>query len=93
MTPNLGQGACQTLEDAVVLAGCLDEAPDIGAALAGYDRLRRRRTQRIARRSARLAAVAKLTWPPAVLARDLAARLTPAGGAMRAMAPILGWKP
>jgi 2-polyprenyl-6-methoxyphenol hydroxylase-like FAD-dependent oxidoreductase len=33
MTPNLGQGACQALEDAVVLANCLDAETDLGAAL------------------------------------------------------------
>ncbi|WP_460362253.1 FAD-dependent monooxygenase, partial [Actinocorallia lasiicapitis] len=60
MTPNLGQGACQALEDAVVLADHLDRTPDLGTALAAYDRLRRPRTQRIVRRSARLGAVGQL---------------------------------
>jgi FAD binding domain len=36
MTPNLGQGAGQALEDAVVLARCLDG----GGGLDAYDRLR-----------------------------------------------------
>ncbi|MEV0051950.1 FAD-dependent monooxygenase [Saccharopolyspora shandongensis] len=40
MTPNLGQGACQALEDAVVLASA-GAGP---AGLADYDRLRRPRT-------------------------------------------------
>ncbi|MFF5257893.1 FAD-dependent monooxygenase [Actinomadura viridis] len=93
MTPTLGQGGCQALEDAVVLADCLHRAPDVTAALARYDRLRRPRTQRVARRSARLGAVANWAWPPAVMARDLGARLTPAGVTLRAMAPILGWRP
>lgn len=31
MTPNLGQGACQALEDAVVLAACLNPAADPAA--------------------------------------------------------------
>jgi 2-polyprenyl-6-methoxyphenol hydroxylase-like FAD-dependent oxidoreductase len=93
MTPHLGQGACQAIEDAVVLAACLDETSDIGAALARYDELRRRRTQRIVRRSAHVGAATKLTWPPAVLARDLAARLIPARVTLRSMAPILSWRP
>ena len=37
MTPNLGQGACQALEDAVVLAIALGS----GEGLDGYDRRRR----------------------------------------------------
>jgi len=41
MTPNLGQGACQALEDAVVLAIALGS----GEGLDGYDRRRRPRTQ------------------------------------------------
>lgn len=84
MTPSLGQGACQALEDAVTLAA---------AGLAGYDRLRLRRTQAVVRRSARLSAVSQWTWPPAVLARNVAARLTPVSATLRAMDPVLGWKP
>lgn len=91
MTPNLGQGACQALEDAVTLAHCLDGTPDVAAALRSYDVLRRPRTQAIARRSARLGAVGQLAWPPAVLVRDTAARLTPTRLTLRSMAPVLGW--
>jgi hypothetical protein len=47
MTPNLGQGACQALEDAVVLA----ESVDRDGGLDAYDRLRRSRTQMIALRA------------------------------------------
>ncbi|MFF4414530.1 FAD-dependent monooxygenase [Streptosporangium sp. NPDC001559] len=89
MTPNLGQGACQALEDAVVLAACLDEP----GGLDRYDELRRARTQMVARRSARLGAIGQLAWPPAALARDLAARLTPSAATLRSMTPILDWRP
>ena len=37
MTPDLGQGAGQALEDAVVLAAALAATSDRLAALAGYD--------------------------------------------------------
>ncbi len=93
MDPILGQGACQALEDAVTLAACLDSTPDVGTALANYDGLRRPRTQAIVRRSARLGTIAQWSWPPAVMARDLAARLTPAVATLRSMAPVLGWTP
>ena len=46
MTPNLGQGACQALEDAVVLAKTVGGPSGLDA----YDRLRRPRTQKIALR-------------------------------------------
>ncbi|HEX6345249.1 FAD-dependent monooxygenase [Umezawaea sp.] len=93
MDPMLGQGACQALEDAVTLADRLAATPDVDAALAAYDAERRPRTQAVVRRSARLAAVTRWTWPPAVAARDLAARLVPAALTLRAMAPVLDWTP
>ncbi|MEV0123680.1 FAD-dependent monooxygenase [Streptomyces sp. NPDC050703] len=91
MTPNLGQGACQALEDAVTLAHCLDGTADVAAALRSYDRQRRPRTRMVTRRSARLGRLGQLAWEPAVFARDLAARLTPARVTVRSMAPVLGW--
>lgn len=50
-TPDLGQGACQALEDAVVLAHCLGGALPVEAALRQYERTRIRRTARIIRDS------------------------------------------
>ncbi|MGW7080115.1 FAD-dependent monooxygenase [Streptomyces sp. NPDC054866] len=91
MTPNLGQGACQALEDAVTLAHCLDGTADVAAALRSYDLLRRPRTQAIARRSARLGALGQLAWAPAVLLRDTAARLMPTRATLRSMTPVLDW--
>ncbi|MEV1115963.1 FAD-dependent monooxygenase [Actinosynnema sp. NPDC049800] len=94
MDPALGQGAGQALEDAVVLADCLvSEDASVGSALVRYDRVRGPRTRRVVRRSARLGRLARWSWPPAVAARDLAARLTPASVTLRAMAPVLGWTP
>ncbi|MEU3015183.1 FAD-dependent monooxygenase [Nocardia asteroides] len=87
MTPNLGQGGCQALEDAVVLARLAGE-PD---GLARYDRERRPRTQMIAARSARIGTVAQLSAAPLVVLRDNALRLTPAAVPMRALAQVLDW--
>jgi len=48
MTPNLGQGACQALEDAVALASCLSaHGADPVAALREYERLRMPRAHRV----------------------------------------------
>lgn len=91
MTPGLGQGACQALEDAVTLAACVTGPIDEG--LARYDRLRVRRTRSVVRRSARLGAVGQWSWPPAVALRDFAARLSPVAATTRSLAPILGWVP
>ena len=47
MLPHQGQGANQTIEDAVVLAAELDSASDIPAALRRYARRRRVRTRQV----------------------------------------------
>ncbi len=47
MLPFLAQGANQALEDAVVLARCLEAYADVGTALARYEAARLERTSRI----------------------------------------------
>ncbi|EOM75056.1 salicylate hydroxylase [Rhodococcus rhodnii] len=47
MMPFMAQGAGQAVEDAVVLARCIDTVPGIPAALATYEAARRERTARI----------------------------------------------
>jgi 2-polyprenyl-6-methoxyphenol hydroxylase-like FAD-dependent oxidoreductase len=51
MTPDLSQGAAQALEDAVVLAASLRDAPDPVAGLRAYESARRSRTAQIVKRS------------------------------------------
>jgi 2-polyprenyl-6-methoxyphenol hydroxylase-like FAD-dependent oxidoreductase len=51
--PTSGQGASMAAEDAVVLAKCLRDQPDIGHALGAYERLRRPRVERIVAQAAR----------------------------------------
>ncbi|MFF8952834.1 FAD-dependent monooxygenase [Streptomyces sp. NPDC014940] len=93
MTPNLGQGANQALEDAVTLAALLDAHPDVESALAAYDECRRPRTRMIARRSERIGAVAQWHSAPATVLRDLMLRMTPASALVDALTPILDWQP
>lgn len=57
MTPNLGRGACESLVDAVTLAGLLNTLP-VGEALRSYDRQRRLRTRALSVASAALMRVA-----------------------------------
>jgi len=40
MTPNLGQGACQAIEDAVTLGQCLQQSDDTASALNLYEKKR-----------------------------------------------------
>lgn len=74
MTPDLGRGACEALVDAVTLARCLAPAgtvdqtarPALRPMLAGYDRQRRRPTQRLqslARTLGQVAHARRLTGP------------------------------
>ncbi|WP_370416439.1 FAD-dependent monooxygenase [Streptomyces fradiae] len=94
MTPNLGQGACQALEDAVVLAAELDGAADVAAALARYDAARRPRTTAVAaaaRRAGRMGQ--QLSHPLAVPLRNALLRLAPSGAAVRAILRHAAWTP
>jgi 2-polyprenyl-6-methoxyphenol hydroxylase-like FAD-dependent oxidoreductase len=58
MTPNLGQGACQAIEDAVTLGQCLKEAEDVEASLDLYESKRVERVRRIVADSRRFGEVA-----------------------------------
>lgn len=93
MTPDLGQGANQALEDAVTLAAMLDAHPSIPEALAAYDRRRRPRTQMIARRSRRMGVIAQCGWAPGRALRDHLMRLAPASSVLASLAPVLRWQP
>jgi FAD-dependent urate hydroxylase len=46
-SPASGQGASMALEDAVTLAKCLRDLPDVPAAFAAYENLRRERVERV----------------------------------------------
>ncbi|GGO27884.1 FAD-dependent oxidoreductase [Micromonospora parathelypteridis] len=95
MTPNLGQGAGQAIEDAVVLgAVCAGGAEEVPAALAAYDEQRRPRSQAIARAAFNAGRYGQqLRNPLAVAVRDTALRLTPARAALRGMARYADWSP
>jgi len=93
MTPNLGQGGNQALEDAVTLASLLASAGDPDVALDGYDWLRRPRVQRIARQAAVLGRVLQARGPVTSRLRDTALRLAPAGATARSVLAVQRWQP
>ncbi|MDG4757802.1 FAD-dependent monooxygenase [Micromonospora sp. WMMD710] len=95
MTPNLGQGAGQAIEDAVVLgAACAGGARGLPAALAAYDEQRRPRSQAIARSSLRAGRYGQqLRNPLALAVRGAALRLIPAGAVLRGMTRFVDWRP
>ncbi|HJZ79401.1 MAG TPA: FAD-dependent monooxygenase, partial [Pyrinomonadaceae bacterium] len=86
-TPNLGQGGCLAIEDAAVLAHCLqkyaaDRHPDlrsqISSALRRFENLRYSRTAAMARYSRVYGTIGQWEGPPAVRLRRLGQSLLPA---------------
>ena len=70
MTPDMGQGACQALEDAATLVATNFD-------LQRYDRLRVRRANAVAFRSKSVGLIGQWSNPVAVKLRDTAMKLTP----------------
>lgn len=77
MTPDLGQGACQAIEDAAVLATYLSEESDPALALRHYEAHRARRVATIVRRSRRLGRVVQVKNPLLCQLRDVLLKATP----------------
>lgn len=78
MTPNLGQGACQAIEDAVILADCLTRHADPAAALLDYQARRKARVDAVVLAALRLGRIAQMESAPARWLRDQLLTLTPA---------------
>jgi 2-polyprenyl-6-methoxyphenol hydroxylase-like FAD-dependent oxidoreductase len=70
MTPNLGQGGGQAVEDAVVLARCLTSEADVHAALARYQALRIPRANGFVRQARQLGQIGQWENPLACWVRD-----------------------
>jgi len=89
MTPNMGQGGCQAIEDAVVLAACLGAAPSLESALRQYERRRMARAYGVVRASRRLGAIIQGTNPLLCWLRDTGMRLTPPSAMLRKLRDTL----
>ncbi|MBT2484672.1 MULTISPECIES: FAD-dependent monooxygenase [unclassified Microbacterium] len=98
MTPDLGQGAGQAIEDAATLVLLLRDLPAgadqsaLDAALTRYDHLRRPRTRALWQQSRRTGAVGQATGTRGRL-RDTALRLIPPSLMVRAMTRVQRWAP
>ncbi|MEV7596776.1 FAD-dependent monooxygenase [Kitasatospora sp. NPDC089797] len=96
MCPFLGQGACQAIEDAVVLAAPLTPAADLAAGLPDYTAARLPRTTAVVTASRRAGALIALHTPAATGLRTAAltlAGLLPARTLLRRSAPVYDWRP
>ncbi len=94
MPPFLGQGGCQAIEDAVVLAAALSTTEDVDEALRSYDEQRRPRSQKVAEASIQAGKVGpQLRNPLAVAVRNGVLRLLPGALTARIGAGVSGWTP
>ena len=89
MLPNLGQGAGQAIEDAVVLGEEL-AGSDVVAALERYGARRAEHTADVARASRQMSRIAHLRSPVAAGLRNTLLRVTPPSASLRRLEPIVG---
>jgi 2-polyprenyl-6-methoxyphenol hydroxylase-like FAD-dependent oxidoreductase len=92
MTPNLGQGGCQAIEDALVLARCLAEGGRVEASLRRYEAMRIPRTRYIVCASRRIGRAFQIESRILCRLRDFAMRMTPAAMSYRSLAAIAGYE-
>ena len=79
MTPDLGQGGCQAIEDAVVLADCLSvSSDDIDLALRQFAERRLVRIRRVVREARRMGVVMADNHQAVMRLRTIALRAIPA---------------
>jgi 2-polyprenyl-6-methoxyphenol hydroxylase-like FAD-dependent oxidoreductase len=89
MTPNLGQGAAQGIEDALALAIALRRNDDVAAAAADYRRLRADRARMVWARSRAIGRVAQWSGKLACATRNALLRATPSRTAVRNIEQII----
>ena len=77
-TPNLGQGGGMAIEDALVLAKCLQTETSVGTALHLYEKRRISRTRHIQQRARMIGKIGQWENSVFVAGREIAANLLPA---------------
>jgi 2-polyprenyl-6-methoxyphenol hydroxylase-like FAD-dependent oxidoreductase len=92
MTPNLGQGACQAIEDAVELAECLKAEQDIVSALKVYEKRRITRTKRITLLARLIGKVVQWENPIACRIRNAFIKRTPVSLELKSVLWILDYQ-
>jgi 2-polyprenyl-6-methoxyphenol hydroxylase-like FAD-dependent oxidoreductase len=89
MTPNMGQGGGQAVEDAVVLAWCLTSEAHVPAALARFQALRIPRANGFVRQSRRLGQIGQWENPLACWVRDRLFQAVPDSSVRKSLRRIL----
>lgn len=89
MTPNLGQGACQAIEDAVALTQAFEQSSKWQEALATFESRRLKHTRAVQLQSRRIGRIGQLANPIINIIRDTITTLTPSSILMKQLEPIL----
>lgn len=76
-TPNMGQGACQAIEDAVTLANCMRDESDYELAFRNFEKLRLKRTHWVTETSWQIGKIAQLENEMLIRLRNTGFRLMP----------------
>jgi 2-polyprenyl-6-methoxyphenol hydroxylase-like FAD-dependent oxidoreductase len=93
MAPNLGQGACQALEDAVALGESIKRTSDLAGAFELYERRRMRRANSVVRMSRQASRSTQIDNPLLCALRDGFASLLPRGVMLRMLDASLSAQP
>jgi len=93
MTPNLGQGACQAIEDAIALANCLNETANVRAALKNYEKRRITRANRITRLAHYIGQAVQWENPILSVPRNIIMKNLPVSTAIKQFMWILDYQP
>jgi 2-polyprenyl-6-methoxyphenol hydroxylase-like FAD-dependent oxidoreductase len=89
MSPNLGQGGCQAIEDALTLAHALRLHTDVPTALQRYQDERKPYGEKIARASYQAGRILTVAHPMLCALRNFLLRMVPVAAAQRQLHPIL----
>ncbi|MBC1935758.1 NAD(P)-binding protein [Listeria grandensis] len=88
MTPNMGQGGCQAMEDAIVLQNCVKRLEDVEMAFEAYSKARVGRTKKITERSRLIGKVGQFESAFACKVRNVGMRLAPASAQRKQLAYV-----
>lgn len=92
MTPDLGQGACQGIEDALELARRLAPDRSVADGLRDYEAARVARTAKVVWASRRFGTIGQIGMQPLCWLRDTALSLVPKAATHHRFAPIIGYE-
>ncbi len=93
MTPNLGQGACQAIEDAIALADCLKGTTNVAAALKNYEKRRIARTNKTTRLAHFIGQAVQWESPILSVPRNIIIKNMPVSMAIKQLMWLLDYQP